>query len=69
MMPSIIDSFRISDTKAALVELVVAVVYADGQWLRHTEAFERACAAIGYTMDWRNGLLDEAGNVIPSPYP
>ncbi len=68
-MPSIIDSFRVSNTKDALIALLAAVAYADGQWLRHTEEFERACEAVGYKMDWREGLRDEAGNVVPSPYP
>jgi hypothetical protein len=66
---SIIDSFRVSESKDALIALLVAVAYAEGQWLRHTEAFERACEAVGYKMSWREGLIDEVGNIIPSPYP
>ena len=66
---SIIDNFRVSHTRDALKGLVVAVAYADLQWLRHTDAFGIAVEELGYKMDWReNRLFDENGYAIPNPY-
>jgi hypothetical protein len=51
----------------ALYELVRHVAYADGQWLRHEEAFARAVAALGLRWDWREGLM-QGETKVPNPY-
>lgn len=60
-------SIHAAELEKALRDLVVEVGYADGQWLRHTDTFARACALLGIESKPGLGLFEVVQRRIPEP--